>query len=546
MKEMNLFNPPDLAAWKTDGASELYETDGSDSDSGKEASDKSEEASKSSKDKSSKDKSGSEVSEKLGKSSSNKASKGSASNDKSESEVSEKETKVKPSNKKSSKDKSSKDKSGSEASEVTKSSSNKSSKGSSSKDKSESAVSEKETRVKPSKDKSSKDKSSKDKSSKDRSASDSSDASGSEDGDPTEDPKEADRSDSYSELSDDDDVPDFNVGDNSTVPLGRHIGEYGRAHFKESGVLVHLQREYTHPVIILGALEHKKLTPKLPSVRNLAYQAPGCPGWCFELWAQTASCWRSVDHTETVGFLAAEAGVYDFDGGRLEVGSAVFDAAVGEFQRVAFDQTFDAPPVVIAQKQGSLTYSVARLERAPDAHGFDVTLQGEGRKFRSTEAPEANTDDAVVGYIALSEGAFSSPAPEAETRNGRKLRGQWNKVARKDVAEEKGTKWQSIATPAKVHHKAYSVPFAAKFFSNPPIVFAQTATFKGKDAGRPRLQSVSPHRAQLFYDEDGCDQRKHRHHPGSESFHVLALSQRGGCRALGNKLGATLPLILPA
>jgi hypothetical protein len=165
------------------------------------------------------------------------------------------------------------------------------------------------------------------------------------------------------------------------------ILEIGEVSIDHNWTRVTFNKTFTDPVVVAQALSLNDDDPAVIRIRQV--DADG-----FEIRVQEWDYLDGVHAMETVGFVAMERGTYALEDGTLiEAGSFETDR-VGAFGDVAFNQTFQTPPVVVASV-GSVNESDAvtgRLRRISN-QGFEFCLQ-EQELNAKTHAEES------VHYIA--------------------------------------------------------------------------------------------------------------------------------------------------
>ncbi len=228
---------------------------------------------------------------------------------------------------------------------------------------------------------------------------------------------------------------------------------------------------FADPVVVAGPPSYNGTDPSTVRVRNV-----GPSG--FEVRIEE---WDYLDGahgaTETIGWLAVEAGVHTLaDGRRVEAGRTTADAT---FAGVGFGTPFDAAPAVLAQVtgEGGGTTVVPRLQNATGS-GFEARIQAQ-------EASSAPVDAEGLSWIAVAASA-SAEAGAAGVAYGVGLTG------------------------LTVGDSPVEVPFASAFGAA-PVVVAGLQTYVGADPAALRRTSTTGASFAVFAEEEQSGDGETRH-----------------------------------
>ena len=178
--------------------------------------------------------------------------------------------------------------------------------------------------------------------------------------------------------------------------------------------------------------------------------------------------------TEDLSVLALERGVFDLGGGRrLEVGTVDSNAlSSGDFTSVAFSESFEDTPVVVAQIQtdNGGDWVVPRLDDV-DTAGFELAMQETEAKNNGGHVTE------TIGWLALEADVFD-----------------WATV-------DGSVDTQAFTTDREVDDDGTSFDFAAAVGAAPRLA-AGIASFFGADTTNLRLADLAAGTATFVADEE--------------------------------------------
>ena len=279
------------------------------------------------------------------------------------------------------------------------------------------------------------------------------------------------------------------------------IGERGLAAISDSNwTRIPLKQVYTDAVIIAGpptavsgiqAVVRARVV-KCGAVGTTQSSGVKATGSCLDIMLQRPVCnvrhGSRQDNFATVSWMVLTTGIYFTDEHRMfQVGKQRI--AGGAFSQVVYHNGgFPSKASVIVQTQvqqcdqggsssAGCTHFVKTRQQPSDSSGFSVSLEKEGRAARTHEA------QLQVGWFAI----------EAST-------GHIGKVY-----------YEAGATGKVVTHRNNNLDFKASFDAA-PLLFANMATFNGRDPAQMRMRGLpSTSRATIFVEEETCQDAETGH-----------------------------------
>jgi predicted outer membrane repeat protein len=195
---------------------------------------------------------------------------------------------------------------------------------------------------------------------------------------------------------------------------------------------------------------------------------------------------------ETVTLVVMEKGTHILeDGTIIQVGELQTSKLyVKGFEDVAFDAAFATSPSIFSQVQtfDGTDFIISR-QRAPDANGFQLTMQEE-------EADNRNHATETVGWMAIEHGSGSLSTMD----------------------------WQVGSSAQNVNGNLTPVYFNARF-DEKPLVMASLASYNGTDTASPRIGAVAKNAFTALALEDQSFDAERFH--GPEIIDWMAFSNEG-------------------
>jgi hypothetical protein len=259
------------------------------------------------------------------------------------------------------------------------------------------------------------------------------------------------------------------------------------------------------PVVFAGVPSSNGNQEAVVRVADIRYGLRGCVAWCFDVRIQEPSCRDDIHLPEDLSWMAWEAGIFYSDEGKMIQVDTV-EVAGEAFAHVGFEENSfvhnDIAVLTQVQSFNDETFVKTRQQSA-DATGFSVRLE----EFEDPTLADHMHLEETVGWIA-----FESSSGHIGL-----------------------TGFSAGNTQNSVRHESYAIAFDYPF-SQLPRFFGSIATFHGGDAAGLRTRSVTTELAEVFVQEDTCNDPEANHASEVVSFVALADSKRpirgtvvGGC-----------------
>ena len=255
------------------------------------------------------------------------------------------------------------------------------------------------------------------------------------------------------------------------------VGEVGQASIGNDWETINLQRVYTDPVLIAGAVSNGEMDPLVVRIQNLNSTS-------FQIRLQEWDCEDGTHMEEHVAYWVMEAGVHELpNGNKLIAGN---QSGVGStLSAVSFSEAFAAPPLLFTQLSGYAESDAAMSQFDPSS------LTNEGFSVRIVEKEGGGTHAAEqVSWIALEEGRNNRTFGfEASTLSG-----------------------VSSANFILTHQQSYS---------GNPLIFASQASTNEADPASFRYMGANQtdRRSTIFLQEEVCGDGENTH--TGESVHYF-------------------------
>lgn len=315
------------------------------------------------------------------------------------------------------------------------------------------------------------------------------------------------------------------------VIAGIGINAARQAEIGESGLVTGMTHEWVTvslglpfkatPVVFAGVPSNNGPQEAVVRVRDIRYGTGGCTAWCFDIRIQEPSCRDDIHLPEDLSWMAWEAGIFYTDEGKMIQANNLQEAG-NAFARVGFEENS-----FLHDDISVLTQVQSSLDKTCDCPSFSTNAPGTCLCFVKTRQQQA---DATGFSVRLEEfeDATLAPHTHSEETVG------W--IAFESSSGHIGlTGFSAGNTQNSVRHESYGVGFDYPF-SQQPRFFGSIATFHGGDAAGLRTRSVTTEAAEIFIQEDTCNDPEAQHVAEVVSYLALADSKRpirgtvvGGC-----------------